>query len=232
VVRAFLDLVFPPRCAGCDLPGTLLCDRCRAAVPRIDPASACSRCGAPVTGVSCAECAGRTFAFRAARSAALLEPPVSRAIVVLKDGGERRYAAVLASLLAEAADGWLGQGDVLVPVPASPAARRRRGFDHALDVTRALGTLTGMPVAEVLRSKVTADQRTLGREQRAANRAGSFDVTGEVTGGRVVLVDDVFTTGATLDAAARALIGVGSPTIRALSVARACSRATPAEVRA
>ncbi|MDZ4166833.1 MAG: phosphoribosyltransferase family protein, partial [Coriobacteriia bacterium] len=64
---------------------------------------------------------------------------------------------------------------------------------------------------------------------RAANRAGSFDVTGEVSGGRVVLVDDVFTTGATLDAAARALTGVGAPTIRALSVARACSRTTPAE---
>ncbi|MBN1192440.1 MAG: ComF family protein, partial [Coriobacteriia bacterium] len=133
-MSALLDFIFPPRCAGCDRPGTLLCESCREAVPQIDPSSACVRCGAPMEGARCAECSGSVFAFSSARCAALLEPPVSRAVVVLKDGGERRYAHVLAELLAECGDGWLQAGDVLVPVPASPAAVRRRGFDHAADI--------------------------------------------------------------------------------------------------
>lgn len=230
---ALLDLVFPPRCAGCDHPGTLLCGRCRDVLPLIDPASACPRCGAPVGPGSapCAECRGREFAFSAARCAARLEPPASRAIVVLKDGGERRYAGVLAELLAAASEGWLEPHDVLVPVPASPEAVRRRGFDHAADIARSLGRLTGCRVERVLGAHASADQRILGRGERFANRAGAFRLAGspdlaDAAGGstRVVLVDDVFTTGATLDSAARVLLAAGACEVRALAVARACSR--------
>ena len=238
-MRALLDLIYPPRCAGCDLPGTLLCERCTAEIARIDPASACPSCGAPAgvpggvaagasAGVArCAECAGRAFAFTAARCAALLAPPVSRAVVVLKDGGERRYAGVLAALLAEtAADGWLSPDDILVPVPASPAAVRRRGFDHVLDVTRALGAETGNRVVKALAANPVADQRTLGRQGRFANRADAFRRARlEVPCGRLVLIDDVFTTGATFDAAARTLVGAAAADLRALAVARSCTQA-------
>ena len=226
-MRALLDLLYPPRCAGCDLPGVLLCERCAAEVARIDPASACPRCGAPDGVARCAECAGRTFVFGAARCAAVLAPPVSRAVVVLKDGGERRYASVLAGLLAEAvADGWFGPDDALVPVPASPEAVRRRGFDHALDVARSLSADCGTPLMCVLRSASTADQRELRREQRFANRTGAFTVTADAPmPPRIVLVDDVFTTGATFDAAARVLTAAGATDVRALAVARACSAA-------
>jgi predicted amidophosphoribosyltransferase len=227
-MRALLDLLYPPRCAGCDLPGTLLCGGCAAEVVHIDPACACPRCGAPrVCGVSaarggCAECVGRALAFSAARCAALLAPPVSRAVVVLKDGGERRYAEPLAALLAEAATGWLQPGDILVPVPASPAALRRRGFDHADDIARALGKLTGMPVARLLRSNASADQRVLGRAERLANRTGAFSPLASAAAvERVVLIDDVFTTGATLSAAAGVLHERGVGVVRALAVARA-----------
>ena len=230
-MQGLLDLIFPPRCAGCDRPGTLLCHACRDALPLIDPQAACARCGAPMPGASgvCPECRGREFAFSAALCAARLEPPVSRAVVMLKDSGERRYAAVLAELLAAAADGWLAPADVLVPAPASPAAVRRRGFDHAADITRALGRHTGAEVRCLLRATPGADQRALGREARFANRAGAFGLAGPrgIAGGaslpeRVVLVDDVFTTGATLDAAARVLRDEGVPEVRALAVARAC----------
>ena len=122
----------------------------------------------------CAECSDRAFAFSDARCAARLEHPVSRAIVALKDGGERRYAHLLAGLLASAASGWLGPGDVLVPVPASPAALRRRGFDHAADIAREFGTLADVPAARLLASSRGAVQRTLGRQERFAIRRGSF----------------------------------------------------------
>lgn len=224
---ALLDLVFPPRCAGCDLPGALLCSRCNDAVARIDQANACPRCGAPLVGGTCAECGERAFAFSAVRCAALLAPPVSRAVVVLKDAGERRYAAVLAALLAEAAADWLRADDVLVPVPASPQALRRRGFDHAADIAQELGRSAGLPVVRALGATHTADQRSLGRADRFANRSGAFRVIPEVAPPlRAVLVDDVLTTGATLDSAARVLRAAGAAEVRALAVARSC-RAGP-----
>lgn len=223
---ALADLVFPPLCAGCDRPGSLLCERCFADVRFIDTASACPRCGAPRDGARCDECSGTVFAFDAARCAALLEPPVSRAIVLLKDAGERRYASLLAGLLAWAAEGWLADGAVLVPVPASPAAVRRRGFDHALDLARGLSRLTDAPVTPVLRSALVADQRDLDRAARFTNRREAFSLRrGIDVPSHPVLIDDVLTTGATLDAAARVLRSGGALTVRALTVARACRAA-------
>lgn len=220
-----LDLIFPPKCAGCDAQGALLCASCRDALPLIDPRTACPRCGAPVEPGArvCSECRGREFAFSAARCAARLESPVSRAVVVLKDSGERRYARVLGELLAGCVDGWLTPDDVLVPAPASPAAVRRRGFDHSADIARALGRLTGNEVRCLLQATPGADQRALGRDERFANRAGMFSVrAGVEVLARAVLVDDVLTTGATLDAAARALRAAGVDDVRALAVARSC----------
>lgn len=243
-MRALLDFVFPPRCAGCERPGVLLCDACRGAVARIDHAHACERCGAPLPSVgrpsTCPECGDRTFAFSAARCAALLEPPVSRAIVLLKDGGERRYAGLIAGLLAESAGGWLRPDDVLAPAPASPAALRRRGFDHAADITRALGRITGHEVRALLCANPGTDQRVLGRDARFENRATAFRIAvprgmavADVPPARVVLIDDVFTTGATLDAAARVLRGAGVSEVRALAAARAVERlsASPATLQ-
>lgn len=223
-MQGLLDLVFPPRCAGCDRPGTLLCDACRARIPRISPAEACPRCGAPGRG-ACTECGSHMFAFTGARCASLLGPPVSRAVVLLKDGGERRYAVLLAELLAFVAHGWLLPDDVLVPVPATPAAVRRRGFDHTADIARALGALTGLRVARPLIARPSADQRALGREERFVNRLQAFvSAPGALVPERVVLLDDVLTTGATLDAAARVLLTEGAREVRVLTVARACAR--------
>lgn len=228
-MRELLDLIFPPRCAGCDRPGALLCERCRAVVPQIDGSRACDRCGAPLARDGrCHECVGRLFAFSAARCAALLEPPVSRAVVLLKDGGERRYARVLGELLAGAAAGWLTPADVLVPVPASPAAVRRRGFDHAADIARTLSVITGNRVERMLSCGASADQRTLGREERFTNRADAFRlVPGAAVISAVVLVDDVFTTGATLDAAASVIRRDKGVSVRALAVARTCAASVP-----
>lgn len=223
-MHGLLELIFPPNCAGCDRPGTLLCDPCANRTVLIEPSDACPRCGAPFGRIVCHECGGRDFAFSSARCAAVLEPPVSRAIVLLKDGCERRFARVLAGMLADRARGWLCDDDVLVPVPASPTAVRRRGFDHAADIARALSREAGLPPARVLVARATADQRVLGREQRFANRREAFAVAPSARlPARVVLVDDVFTTGATFDAAACALLAAGVVDVRALAVARSCS---------
>lgn len=225
-MRGLLDFMFPPRCVACDRPGRILCDVCCKRVVGIDPLEACPRCGAPIPQAQawCVECRGTRYAFSSARCAALLEPPVSTAVLMLKDGGERRCAAELARLLAPCLDGWLRDGDMLVPVPATPAALRRRGFDHASDIAHALGSLTGTQVAHLVEAKRGADQRALNRSSRFANREGAFEVR-EARGRRiprsVVVLDDVFTTGATLDGVARVLRCAGVEDVRAAAVARA-----------
>jgi predicted amidophosphoribosyltransferase len=108
-----------------------------------------------------------------------------------------------------------------VPVPAAPAAVRRRGFDHSADIARHLARLTDTPVQALLKAAASADQRSLGRSARFANREGAFRIAAGVRmPARIVLIDDVLTTGATLDGAARVLRRSGAEDVRALAVAR------------
>jgi len=221
VLAGVVELVFPTRCAGCERPGALLCSACIASLPTIEPSSACPRCGAPTTG-RCVECFGVTFAFSAARCFGLLAPPLSRVVTLYKDGGERRLASVLAAMLAHAAGDWREWADGIVAVPASQAAARRRGFDHVDAVGIQLSRELGLPLARLLSRRSGRDQRTLGREGRRANMREAFDALGSRQSSRLLLVDDVFTTGATLNAAAAALLRSGCASeVRVVALARA-----------
>jgi len=220
---AVADLLWPLRCAGCDLPGVALCERCRSALRLIDRADACPVCGAPDGAAGCAECGRDTHVFAAARCAGVFEWPLSRALTLHKDAGELRFSALLAGFAAEAADEWCEWADVVVGVPASPGAQSRRGFDHGALLAAALCARTGVPAAECLRCRPRGDQRRLSRGGRAANAGSSIvALPGAYIPPRVLLIDDVMTTGATLDAAAAALLGAGAEEVRALAVARAC----------
>lgn len=217
------DLVWPPRCAGCDLPGTLLCPSCRAALPIIARADACARCGAPDGAHGCAECGRTELSFDRARCAGVLEWPLSRAVTLLKDAGELRLAPVVAGLLAETAGAWPAWADAVVPIPASPSAVLRRGFEHVAHVAMAFGALTGLPVLDALEARPRRDQRRLSREARRANARASIRVVrGVAVPRRLLLLDDVFTTGATLDAAVLALRAAGAEEVRCIAAARAC----------
>jgi predicted amidophosphoribosyltransferase len=216
-----LELLCPTRCAGCDLPGAVLCDQCERDLPRVDPATACPHCGAPFGALVCTECWNTAWSFDASVALGSLEPPLSRAVVLHKDASERRLAPVFGRLLAEVVRrDWPGWADCVTFVPATPKAVRRRGFDHAEAIAAAVAAALEMPLLPALARSAALDQRTLGRQARAANAAGSFAAVAPVSG-QVLLVDDVMTTGATLDAAASSLITAGAEAVRCAVLARA-----------
>ena len=221
IIEGIAELLFPTRCAGCELPGVVLCDRCRDNLPRVDPTGACPHCGAPFGYLVCTECWSREWAFGAALAFGSLEAPLARAIVLHKDAGERRLAAVFGVLLAEqVAAAWPGWPQCVAYVPATAAALRRRGFDHGHGIAVSLAAELSIPVADALRRTAARDQRSLGRSERAANAAGTFLAAAAVPE-RVLLCDDMFTTGATLDAAAAVLLAAGALEVRVAAVARA-----------
>lgn len=218
-----LELLAPTRCAGCDRPGSLLCEECGRGIRRIDPARACPRCGAPGGVRWCGECAGETFAFSSVRCAGMLEGPLARAVRLHKDAFEHRLAPLLARLLAEALADWRDWPDAVAAVPPSPRALARRGTDHTARIATELAALLEVPALDALRCLPRRDQRGLTRERRIANASGSIrPLAGACVAPRVIVVDDVLTTGATLDSAARALRAAGASEVRAAAVARAC----------
>lgn len=211
-------LLVPPTCVGCGdgcRPGAVLCGRCRAALPWLRPGR-CPRCGLPAP---CAPCPARAAAFDAAWSAVAYDG-VSRALVhALKFRGALACADVMAAQIAANAPSALLAG-ALVPAPADPRRRRRRGFDHAAVLARALAARTGLQVAHgLLRPRALPRQLGAGRVERLRRRGVELEVRGRVPE-RVVVVDDVHTTGATLDACARALRAAGARRVVALTYAR------------
>lgn len=221
-MTGLLELVAPTRCAGCDMPGHVLCASCRAALPRIEHAGACRRCGAPFGHLVCTECWRSEPAFSETVCLGSLEQPLARCIALYKDAGERRLGAVLGELLAADVSVWAGWPDAVVPVPASAHSLRMRGFDHTRTLAERVACSLGTALLHALTVQPARDQRRLGRAERARNVAGVFAmVPGMRVPDRVLLVDDVMTTGATLDSAAAVLLAAGAIEVRACAVARA-----------
>lgn len=223
----FLESFYPARCAICDLPGTMLCEACEQRLCPIDRAVACPRCGAPDGVDQCVACAGQTFSFSGARAAGSFDGSFSRLITIYKDAGERRLAPEIARLMVIAAgDDWRSWADGVAFIPDSAAAYRRRGFDHMEEIARVFSAHVRAPFLDVLVSEGTGDQRGLSRLDRAERAAGTFSLVEDeavlrMVGGRdLILLDDVLTTGATLDAAAATLLEAGAHEVRVVVLAR------------
>ncbi|MHB8588670.1 MAG: ComF family protein [Candidatus Dormibacteraceae bacterium] len=218
-----LDIVLPPRCGGCRMVGSWLCGRCRARIRRLEE-PLCRRCGAEVESArkDCG-CRGRLKALSTLRSAAAYEGPLEIALQRFKYHGWRRLAGPLALLMAErlVVEGLSAPWAIAVPLHNS--RQRQRGFNQSELLARELRRRLELskPAGELVRTRATPPQVGHDRRWRLDNVRDAFEWRGSSLDARsILLVDDVATTGATLEACAAALRACGSGPVMGVSVAR------------
>ena len=225
IVDGLLDLVFPRRCVQCRAAGGWLCERCAAELHPL-PARRCLRCGAPGpwaspgarqrAGRRCPECGGRDLAFRAAAAAFTYEGPAKALVTACKFRALRSLADDMVGRASPAFAAAVASGiDVVTWVPGHRDHQLERGFNQAELLGRGFARCAGVPYAPLLRRvRHGARQSGLGRAARAANVRDAFALREDVSGvqrklKRVIIVDDVYTTGETLDHCAQVLAHAG-----------------------
>lgn len=241
VASGVLDFALPPTCVACgritgDAGG--LCPSCWSALDFITP-PVCERTGAPLPALEgkgdgggpaaprlSAEAVDHPPAFDRARAAVLFGDVARRLVHNLKYADRLDVAVPMARLMALAGRELIAEADLIVPVPLHPLRLWRRRFNQAAVLARRLAPPEGAAVQVDLlrRRRATPSQTKFGRRERQANVADAFapcrDAASTLAGRRILLVDDVYTTGATLDACARALRRAGAAHVDALTFAR------------
>lgn len=231
--RAALDFLLPPLCMACrepvDAPGRL-CAECWRGVDFIDE-PLCDSCGLPFEydtgpGAVCPACAASPPRFARARAAMLYGDTARRLAAGFKYADRCHLAPALASWLMRPGRALLSEAELLVPVPLHRWRLLARRFNQSAMLALALSRLCRAPAAPLalLRRRATPPQQGLNRNRRMSNVAGAFVVPpgarAGVRGRRVVLIDDVYTTGATANACARALLRAGAARVDVLTLAR------------
>jgi len=221
---AALDLLFPRWCVGCGREGSFICDSCRQTLPFIVP-PLCPKCGRPqLSGVFCPHCVSWQAEIDGIRSPFRFEGVIQQAIYKLKYGNIRALAQPLAKLLRDYLLTYPVSGEVLVPVPLHPKRLRERGYNQSDLLARGLGNLISLPVIDdcLVRLRYTSPQvKTSTVAERQNNVAGAFTCRGDrLRDKQVLLIDDVSTSGATLDACAAALKAGGAASVWGLTLAR------------
>ena len=226
-LEALADLFYPRWCVACEQRSSdVLCRRCFEALPRTGSPT-CGRCGLPTAFETpvCERCKGVNFSFESARAPLRYEAVGKEIVHALKYRGhtpvvERLAAPLLAGVIAGA---FADEGfDAVVPVPLHRARLRRRGFNQAALLARGLGSRISTPVSDTLQVvRSTRDQVDLSAAEREENVAGAFSARAHARG-RLLVVDDVFTTGATTNACAAALLRAGAAEVHAVTLCRTC----------
>lgn len=225
--QSLLDLLFPPSCISCKAANSWLCQNCLDQIALITP-PVCGRCGTPMTPNTsvCKQCKNNPLQhLDGIRSAAQFEDnPIRPAIHFLKYRNHKAVASILAALLAAAYLRYQLAVDVLMPVPLHAARFRERGYNQSELLARALGQRLNIPVdtKSLYRTRATKSQMTLGVHERHQNVAEAFACSNvDLSGQIVLLIDDVCTTGSTLDACAGALKKKGVAAVWGLTLAKA-----------
>ena len=215
-----LDLLLPERCVVCGSSGESVCEGCAAGL-RVLRGPLCDRCGAPTAWpvARCRECSGRRLAFSSARAAVAYDSRVRSVVSAWKERGLRKLARFAAEIVVATIA--RPEAGAVTFVPADADRGSKRGHHPARSLARMLGERWAIPVAPLLvRPRSSPRQRGLSLAERRRNVTGAFRPLARAPG-RVVLVDDVYTSGATAAAAASALRAAGARRVEVVTFARA-----------
>lgn len=218
----WIDLLFPPRCVNCNVLGSHFCQACQLCIKKIN-APVCQKCGKPQSFERiCFQCKLSLPSYTAARSLAAYEGPYRQAIIQLKYKGNGGLGEMLANSMFEFIKGLKWDIDLLVPVPLGKQRLKERGYNQVSLVAKPLAWGLGLEYKpEALsRKRETKSQIGLSREERKRNVKGAFIANKNVAIGKNVLVmDDVFTTGATMNECAKALLSAQASRVFGITLA-------------
>jgi ComF family protein len=230
-----LNALLPPRCAACDMPVETqgqICAPCFARTSFV-AAPLCLRCGVPFAYAEqggadslCPKCRTEPPAFGQARAALRYDEHGRRLILPLKHADRIELAAILAGMMVRAGAALLRRTDILVPVPLHRRRLFQRKYNQAALLAVAIGRLRDLPVLPdaLMRTRRTAPLDDKSPEERAREVAGSFQVRpsrdARIRGRRVLLIDDVMTSGATANACAQVMLQAGAAAVDVLLAAR------------
>jgi competence protein ComFC len=232
--RSLASLFYPPACVACRISvdeQEYLCPACHGKITRIVPPF-CAKCSEPFDGAmngafDCANCSHRTLHFDAAVAAYRSRSVVRQVVLGFKYGHEMRLRHLVGDwLCASLSDSRLAGRtfNVVVPVPLHPARERERGFNQAALLGQIASDRLGVPARPVLqRVRYTTTQTAFDRAERMENLRDAFRLRrrADVRGCRVLLIDDILTTGSTLSECARVLREAGAHSVHAVTAARA-----------
>jgi ComF family protein len=223
-----IDTIFPPRCAGCKRSGTILCSSCMAKFGPVIP-SPCQRCGKAILepDMACKTCHNGPERLNGLFGVSGYEEPLRSCIHGLKYEGNVRLAEPLGLLLAQRFVRTRLEADAIIAVPLHKDRQQERGYNHAQLLAEVCARQVGVPFHEhiLVKHRATLPQVGLSMKERHLNIAGSFlcaptYATGALVGRIIVIIDDVATTGATLEACAAPLFTAGAREVRGLVLAR------------
>lgn len=221
---AAVALLFPKRCVGCGDEGSFLCQRCSEELPPLE-SPYCFLCAQParlVVGL-CSRCRGRSLEMEGIRSPYRMEGVIREAVHALKYQGVRALAPTPGGLLADYVSCNPMPVAVLVAVPLHPRRERSRGDNQSALLAQAMGDVLDVPVETdaLRRLRQTPPQaRSVGEDERRSNVSGAFEAEAGLVQSRwIVVIDDVCTTGATLEACAIALRSAGESSVWGLTLA-------------
>lgn len=216
------EVIAPTRCACCDSYGQLLCDDCLRKLNSYERMNACKLCGAALGAVSCTECFGQEFLFDDLLLMGNLEGGLARAIRNWKDRNEQRLGRVFGQRLGQVIRLFWGDwAEQIVFIPSTRSAYKKRGFSQSLALAQACAQSIGLKLDNPLIKHEAQDLRGLGRAEREKESKGLYSLKEDASIlSRILIVDDVLTTGSTLNAVCSLLKNAGAEEVRVALIAR------------
>jgi ComF family protein len=220
---SLVNTLFKQKCLLCDAQSDALeanihavCKACLNELPK-HPKTSCPQCGLSSGGQLCGSCISSLPDFDATHSVFLYDFPIDSMMQRYKYGSMLSLYAFFGQMLSEKVD--MGSVDLIIPMPMHPARIKERGFNQALEIAKVFGK-EKLDYKSVVRQKLTPPQASLPLKQRVKNIKGAFAVSANLTGKRIAIVDDVMTTGASLNELAKSLKKAGASHVECWVIAR------------